>query len=432
MKSRTLTYITAMTLFAAVAIPLRLAAQDAHVQNQPQHARYTITDVGTLGGTFSIAGGLNKQGVVAGFSNMSGNEAGGNLTEHAFLWRAGAKINLGTLGGPQSIVGFNNPINDSGAATGGSNISSPDPNGGDFCDIGSTFICLPFVWKKGVMTALPLLGGNNGLAGAINNRGQIVGTAETAISDPACAFTFLRNQAVIWEDGRVQELPPLPGDAIGNAIANNDKGEVVGATGCMNGNVHAVLWQNGTPIDLGNLGSEAFNLAFAINNRGQIVGQSTLPDNISHAFLWQDGAMSDLGSLTGLPGSNAQGINSHGQVVGYSFDANGDESSNVAWLWQNGRMTDLNSLTPAGSPWFLMQAQGINDRGQIAGKMVNVLTGDIHGFLATPIPGKETSATAESGASLRPPVVLPENVRKMVQQRIGKRYRITGFGAPRN
>ena len=56
-------------------------------------------------------------------------------------------------------MGFNNPINDSGAVTGGSNISTPDPNGEDFCGIGSTFLCQPFVWEKGVMTALPLLGG---------------------------------------------------------------------------------------------------------------------------------------------------------------------------------------------------------------------------------------------------------------------------------
>lgn len=420
-----------ISIATVVLLALLATAQLKSQESADDLSRYSITDLGTLGGTFSIAVGLNSQGVVAGFSNVSGDEPTGNLTEHAFLWRSGAKTNLGTLGGPQSVVGFNNPLNDSGAATGASNISTPDPNGGDFCGIGSTLICLPFVWKKGVINALPLLGGNNGSAGAINNRGQIVGTAETAIPDPTCAFTFLRNEAVIWENSRVQELPPLPGDAVGNAIANNDKGEVVGATGCVSGNVHAVLWQNSTPIDLGNLGSESFNLAFAINNRGQIVGESTLPENTSHAFLWQDGVMNDLGSLPGLPVSEANGINNHGQVVGFSFDANSDESSGVAWLWQNGTMTDLNSLTPPGSPWFLLEALGINDHGQIAGKMFNLLTGDIHSFVATPISGKEVVFT-EDHASQRPKVILSDNVRKLLRQKMGQRPHIRGFGPPKH
>jgi hypothetical protein len=41
MKSRTLTRVTAMTLFAALAIPLRLAAQ---------HTQYKLIDIRTLGG----------------------------------------------------------------------------------------------------------------------------------------------------------------------------------------------------------------------------------------------------------------------------------------------------------------------------------------------------------------------------------------------
>ena len=46
MKSRTLTYFTAMTLLAVLVAPLQLAAQ---------HTRFTVSDLGTLGGTFSLA-----------------------------------------------------------------------------------------------------------------------------------------------------------------------------------------------------------------------------------------------------------------------------------------------------------------------------------------------------------------------------------------
>ena len=50
MKSRTLMFVTAITLFAALAIPVRLAAQE---QNQ-KPPRY-VADLGTLGGTFGEA-----------------------------------------------------------------------------------------------------------------------------------------------------------------------------------------------------------------------------------------------------------------------------------------------------------------------------------------------------------------------------------------
>jgi probable HAF family extracellular repeat protein len=400
-------------LFVALALPLRLAAQDKQVHNQHRDARYTITVLGTLGGTFSRGASLNNRGSVAGVSTLPGD-----TIYHAFLSQRGVFTDLGTLGGQNSFAPEDPGLNDGGVVSGFSDTSTPDPNGEDVCGDGTNLICLPFVWRRGVMTALPLLGGNNGLAGAINNRGQIVGMSETPNPDPTCSPFFLQIEAVVWQNGQVQELAPLPGDPDGFANGINDNGQAVGITGCA-GNTHAVLWQNGTAIDLGNLGGAGGNVAFDINNRGQVVGQSDIAgDTTHHAFLWQNGVMTDLGTLYGLPASLANAINSQGQVVGFSQDLDG--SNTVAFLWQDGVMTDLNTLIPADPSLFLIEALGINDRGQIAGYALVIATGEVHGFLATPVPGSESATlAAPDSTSERPRVTLPENVRKFLQQRRG-------------
>jgi len=165
-----------------------------------------------------------------------------------------------------------------------------------------------------------------------------------------------------------------------------------------------------------------------------VVGASGLPgDTTFHAFLWQNGVMRDLGTLPGDVASAAIGINSKGQVVGGSFDIDRNER---AFLWQNGVMTDLNTLIPADCPLFLIQAFSNNSRGQIAGLALQISTGQLRGFLLTPSHGQGTGENATLAArgaiSKNPEVVLPENVRKMLRQRLGSRFHIPGLGAPRD
>jgi len=91
--------------------------------------------------------------------------------------------------------------------------------------------------------------------------------------------------------------------------------------------------------------------------------------------------MTDLGTLPGRPVSLANAINNTGQVVGFSQAPNGNNT--VAWLWQNGLMTNLNTLIPPRSPMFLIEALGINNRGQIIG-YGSLPNGQVLGYLLTP------------------------------------------------
>jgi probable HAF family extracellular repeat protein len=419
MKSRILACITAMTLFAALAVPVRLAAQE---QNQDL-PRYTVTDLGTLpGGTYSLAGGLSNSGWVEGYSYLSDDTA-----THAVLWRKGRMTDLGTLGGPNSDAGYR--PSDSGNVGGASETGAPDPFAEDFCGYGTNLICLPIIWWNDIkkMTPLPTLGGNNGWAAGINDQNEVAGNAENTTKEPTCvAPQVFQFKPVIWTGGQVHKLPTFRGDPVGIAFAINAWGQATGYSGNCTTAFHALLWQDGKAIDLRNLGGTMNNEGVDINNWGQVVGVSDLPGDKTyqydgetvytfHAFLWEKGVMHDLGTLPGDVGSSGDGINNLGQVVGGSWDA---EDNDRAILWQNGVMTDLNTLILPDSPLYLIEATGtINDQGQIAGIALQISTGETHAFLATP-------TTMWWPIRERPKVVLPNNVRKLLQQRRSVRFGI--------
>ena len=57
------------------------------------------SDMGTLGGQYAIAYGINNQNVVVGESSKVG---GGSFDVHAFIWTNGVMSDLGTLAGNYS------------------------------------------------------------------------------------------------------------------------------------------------------------------------------------------------------------------------------------------------------------------------------------------------------------------------------------------
>lgn len=99
--------------------------------------------------------------------------------------------------------------------------------------------------------------------------------------------------------------------------------------------------------------------------------------------------------------------------MGGSYSASGGSR---AYIWQNGVMTDLNTLIPPSSPLYLLEATGgINDLGWIAGIALQISTGDVHAFLLTPVHGKDATDATDNAPRQR--VVVPENIRRALQQR---------------
>jgi probable HAF family extracellular repeat protein len=418
--------LLATAIAVAAAFPFATMAATAAVASAPH---YVVTDLGTLGGSFSLAYGINNRGQIAGFATLPGD-----AVEHSFVRRLGRMIDLGTLGGPdsQSFTGLNN----FGVVPGVAELNTPDPDGEDFCGIGTHLTCLGFLWKKGLMLPLGTFGGPNSGAAMVNDFGVVAGYAETSVPDAACpAPQVLHYRPAVWKGRKLHSLALHRGDTEGAAFWLNNLGEVVGASGvCAAFDPryavpirpdHALLWRSGRTIDLGSLGGKFNNAAFAINDCSDVVGASDLPGDtatagLQHAFLWRHGAMADLGTLPGDQQSAAVAINNHGQVTGVSVDAQGGITG---FLWQHGRMYNLNDLIPADSGMYILHGFGINDRGQVVGFAVQLATGEVHGFLANPDHGGRSMAGTRALAA-KP--VLSAKVRRQLQgwlrsKRIGVR-----------
>jgi probable HAF family extracellular repeat protein len=436
MTLRILTSALAAAILAACASNAPLPGTQTVGSAAPAYGseQYTVVNLGTLGGASSGASSINNRAWISGLSSLPGSSS----YIHAALWQRNEKItDLGTLGGPNSAVEW--PVkNNSGLISGISETAAPQKLGeiwscaaAFFAPPPSGHICRGFAWQNGTMTQLPTLGGNNGFAAGANDSGLVVGWAENDTQDSTCTPPqVLQFEAVVYDPqrGTIHELPPYAGDLDGAATEINDAGTVIGISGICDQAVgrftarHAVMWQNGKAIDLGSLGGVAWNTPMAINNRGEIVGFADLPGDSNGvanpvAFRWtRSSGMQSLGTLSGDTNSEALGINDRGQIVGISFNA--QTGASRAFLWQNGTMIDLNTLIGANPSLYLLFANDIDDRGEIAGGAC-VLVSDAcssaaPAFAAIPSQGGTHAHRASAPAR---PVRLSEAIRRMLERR---------------
>jgi probable HAF family extracellular repeat protein len=246
--------------------------------------------------------------------------------------------------------------------------------------------CHATLWRHGRLTDLGTLGGENSAAQnrGINNRGQVVGAAETTMVDPTGTNGSLEFHAFLWDHGKMMDLGTLGNAPDSLASDINERDQVIGVS-IANGstftgsNALGFIWERGRMAALGTLGG-SYSGPAAINNRGQIVGGSFLPGNVTgHAVLWRHRKAKDLGTLPGDVSSGAFDITDQGQIVGLSCSSTGDCR---AVLWTHGNPVDLNTLISNSSGWQLIDAQAENARGQIVGDGIH--DGQEHAYLLTP------------------------------------------------
>jgi probable HAF family extracellular repeat protein len=74
------------------------------------------------------------------------------------------------------------------------------------------------------------------------------------------------------------------GGRTSDAIAINERGQIIGSSYTANGGEHAFVWEGAKMKKLASLG-RVLRTAVAINNRGQIAGSSATKSGEVHAVL---------------------------------------------------------------------------------------------------------------------------------------------------
>jgi probable HAF family extracellular repeat protein len=379
MNFKTWTRIIALALFAALAVPVQLAAQDKEGYTAT-HRHYQFIDLGTLGGPNGYLPllSLSQSGTFAGSADTTTPDPYGPsfcnnndcFVSHAITWRNGTLTDLGVLPGPPGSSSTATWISKNGLIAGFSLNGQIDPLNPGAPEIRAV------LWQNGVIADLGALeGGFESGASAVNNSGQVVGFATNLVPDPnSIAGIPTQTRAFLWEKGVMQDLGTLPGGTDAIALFINERGQIVGQSyaadsivpppiGCGDSplTLYTFSWEKGVMTDIGTLGGHC-TTPYSLNNRGGVVGQSNVAeDATSHPFLWEPGKkMKDLGTLGGTYGF-ATWLNDAGTVVGDATNE-GDQAL-LGFFWEKGTIANLGAL-PGNT---CSAADAINSAGQIVG-----------------------------------------------------------------
>jgi probable HAF family extracellular repeat protein len=270
------------TLIAVAAVSTLLAGAGARTAAASGIDAIDLTNLGTSTTINAVSSG----GQFVGQMSVDG-------TTHAFSWAsADGLVDIGVL--PGSIASWATAVNNTGEVAGVSMMPSGELYG--------------FVWTKSRgLLGIGTLPGNL-RPNAISDTGQVVGMY--GVGYPR-AFSWTAATGIV-------DIGTLGGPNA-NATDVNDRGEVVGWADTRPGETGAFIWTlDGGMLDLGSLGGPGtfggpLAAAAAINNAGQIVGQSRAASGGMHAFSWtKTGGMVDI-----APFASATAVSETGQVIGY-------------------------------------------------------------------------------------------------------------------
>jgi probable HAF family extracellular repeat protein len=239
-------------------------------------------DIGSAVGKNSVAWAINEPGTIVG-----------QVDGLAYMWKDGQATSLNVAG---SAVALNNHGDIVGTLWTGGAIGSGQDH--------------PFLVRDGLLYELPTL--NNGGGAGVND----INDAGIAVGFSLLPFSS-NEHAVLWQDRVISDLGTLGGlESFGNRI--NNRGDIVGTAQDASGARFMARWSasGGPPQKL----LPNFT-PMGINERGDVVGNDT---STGAPLLYQDGQVTNLLELPAMKAGGWQsfapmGINDRGWIVGSAW-----------------------------------------------------------------------------------------------------------------
>lgn len=313
---------------------------------------------------------------------------------------------------------------------------------------------MPFVWKDGVMTELPLPAGlplnenptELAVASDINDEGEIVGLVNTKYGGAQNSI------AVRWVDDVPTALSCCFDGSLGTGLGSaaggiNSQGAIAGGAqrtymGAPTVDPAVLLPGSATWSELGDFeGPDRGVFAMKINDAGEVLVKEGLgPDRavvfggVGRTVVEVEPGFqgfNDLGHVAGRTpyvsghtqtarlwvGSGYEELSTSASIANAVNDSDwavGNVAGIWAYLWRPGvAATNLNSLIDPASGWGLDNATDINDAGAVVGTGQHGSSGEI-GYLASPagqafkLTGRVTDATGAPVAGVTVAVRSPE------------------------
>lgn len=324
--------------------------------------RYRIYDIGVVqpGDSASQGFGVSPNGIAVGRSFRSNGA-------QAFSWTRGAGlVGLPNLAGRAYAVA--NSANNGGLVVGTAATTS----------FGSGR--LPVQWQGGVVSQLPLPGGQTlGDAYSVNSSGVAVGSVDAGTTQRGVIYNGA-NATIITQTTST-------GCFFVTAFGINDAGRIAGygwdPTNAAR-NVGMVYdMSTNTSFEVGALPGANGAINFGTSNSGYIVGSSMMNQGSGLPFIWSPvTGMRAIPLAAGTSQGSARAVNSAGWAVGQDSSA-----FSIPFLYDGNATYRLADLIPAGTGWDLStntssSALGISDGNMIVG--TGVYNGETHAYAMVP------------------------------------------------